>query len=64
MFKVTSGIKNNPPRGQMETLGGQNDVLNVKTFGIYRRTPFIWINWDSELSRYAENLDNWIFFLK
>jgi hypothetical protein len=61
MLKVTSGIKNNPPRGQKETLGGQNEVLNVKKFGIYSRTPFIWINWDSELSRYAENLDSWIF---
>jgi hypothetical protein len=64
MLKVTSGIKNNPPGGNMETLGGQNDVLNVKTFGIYRRTLFIWIKWDSDLSRYAENPDNWIFLSK
>jgi hypothetical protein len=41
MLAVTSGIKNNPPGGQMKTLGVQNEVLNIKTFGIYSRTPFI-----------------------
>ena len=27
----------------------------------YSRTPLIRINWDGELSGYAENPDNWIF---
>jgi hypothetical protein len=27
------------------------------------RTPLVWINWDGEPSAYAENPDNWIFFL-
>ena len=27
----------------------------------YSVTPLIQINWDGELFRYAENLDNWIF---
>jgi len=31
---------------------------------LYSRTPLIWINWDSELSGYAENPGNWIFLLK
>ena len=61
MLKVTSGKKITPPIGQVKTLGGQNEVLNVKTFGIYSRTPFIWIDWDSKTSRYAENLDNCLF---
>jgi hypothetical protein len=30
----------------------------------YSRTPLIWINWDGESSRYAENLHNWIFLWK
>jgi hypothetical protein len=28
---------------------------------LYSRTPFIRINWDGELSGYAENPDNWLF---
>jgi hypothetical protein len=42
----------------MNTLDGQNEVLNIEIFGIYRRTPLIQINWDSQPSRYAEKLDN------
>jgi len=28
---------------------------------IYSRTQLTWINWDSRPSRYAENVDNYIF---
>jgi len=28
---------------------------------MYRRAPLIWIKGDDEPSKYAENLDNWIF---
>jgi len=28
------------------------------------RTPFIWNKWYGEPSRYAANLDNWIFLWK
>jgi hypothetical protein len=44
---------------------------NLWVFGIgdrggerYSRSPFIRINWDGERSGYAENPDNWIYFLK
>ena len=31
---------------------------------VYSRTPLIRINWDGELSGYAENPDKWIFLGK
>ena len=36
----------------------------VTYFLNYSRTPLYWINWDGGPSGYAENPDNWIFFLK
>jgi len=31
---------------------------------MYSRSVLIQINWDDGPSRYAENMDNWIFLLK
>jgi hypothetical protein len=43
---------------------GETLPLFTKQFRIthsYSRTPLTRINWDSQPSRYAANLDNWIF---
>jgi hypothetical protein len=37
------------------------DENNIKKKYLYNMTPIIQINWDRKQSRYAENLDNWIF---
>jgi hypothetical protein len=44
---------------EVETPGTQ--LYLILTSG---RAPLIRINWDGELSGYAENPDNWIFSLK
>jgi len=44
------------------TAGSKHDVTDLTL--MYSRTSFIRINWDGELSGYAEIPDNWIFSLK
>jgi len=39
-------------------------LQRAATFVNYSRTPLIQINWDGELSGYAENPDNWNFLSK
>jgi hypothetical protein len=46
---------------------GKHDTKNYRkqlywALHTHSTTPTIRINWDCELSGYAENLDNWIFF--
>jgi len=45
------------------TIKMMHGPINIRLlrFTYYSRTPLIWINWDSELSGYAENPHNLIF---
>jgi len=51
-----------PHSEESEKLFLNYDTASIpECFEYYSRTPLVWINWDGEPSRYAENPGNWIF---